>query len=47
MEIYRRVVLPVALGTADNFQTFLDNFFTINLMLPYEAILTWRGARPW
>jgi hypothetical protein len=41
MESHGSVVLPIALGADDNFQTFLINFFIVNPMLPCEAILTW------
>jgi hypothetical protein len=41
METHRSVVLHIALGATDNFQTFLVNFFIVNPMLPYEAIPTW------
>jgi hypothetical protein len=44
METQESVMLPIALGVADNFQTFLVNFFIVDLMLPYEAILTLGGA---
>jgi hypothetical protein len=41
METHGSIMLPVALGTADDFQTFLVNFFIVDPMLPYEATLTW------
>jgi hypothetical protein len=41
METHGSIVLPISLGAADNFHTFLVNFFIVDTMLPYEAILTW------
>jgi hypothetical protein len=41
METHESVVLPIALEAANNFQTFLVNFFIVDSMLPYEVILTW------
>jgi hypothetical protein len=41
METQGSVVVPVTLGVAKDFQTFLVNFFIVDPMLPYEAILTW------
>jgi hypothetical protein len=41
METHESVVLPIALGATDDFQIFLVNFFIVEPMLPYEAILTW------
>jgi hypothetical protein len=34
-------MLSIALGTIDDFYTFLVIFFIVDPMLPYEAILTW------
>jgi hypothetical protein len=42
METHRSVVLPVALGAADNFQAFLVNFFIVDPMLNY-----WLPRRRW
>jgi hypothetical protein len=41
MGTHESVLLPVALGAAEDFHTFLVNFFTVDPMLPYKAILTW------
>jgi hypothetical protein len=41
METHGSVIFPIALGTADDFQIFLINFFIVSTMLPYEVILTW------
>jgi hypothetical protein len=41
METHGSIMLPIALGIADDFQTFLVNFFIVDPMLPYEATLTW------
>jgi hypothetical protein len=41
METQGSAVVPVTLGVAKDFQTFLVNFFIVDPMLPYEAILTW------
>jgi hypothetical protein len=35
------IMLSIALGTIDDFYTFLVIFFIVDPMLPYEAILTW------
>jgi hypothetical protein len=45
MEIHGSIVLPIALGAANDFQTFLANFFIVDLMLPYEATLTWEESQ--
>jgi hypothetical protein len=45
METHGSIALPVALGAADDFQIFLVNFFIVDLMLPYEVILTWRESQ--
>jgi hypothetical protein len=45
MKTHGSIVLPIVLGAADDFQTFLVNFFIVDPMFPYEAILTWgRGG---
>jgi hypothetical protein len=40
METHRNIVLTVALGADDDFQSFLANFFIVDPMLPYEVIHT-------
>jgi hypothetical protein len=45
METHKIVMLPIALGEADNFLTFLVYFFIVDPMLSYEAILTWGETR--
>jgi hypothetical protein len=41
METNGSIVLPIALGATEDFQTFLVNFLIVDPILPYEAILTW------
>jgi hypothetical protein len=41
MEIHGSIVLPIALRVTNDFQTFLVNLFIVDLMLHYEAIITW------
>jgi hypothetical protein len=43
METHGSVMLPVALGAADDLQTFLVNYFIVELMLPYKTILKLGG----
>jgi hypothetical protein len=40
METHRSIKLPIILGVADDFLTFLVNFFIVDPTLPYEGILT-------
>jgi hypothetical protein len=40
VETHSSIILPVAFGATEGFQTFLVNFFIVDLMLPYEAIIT-------
>jgi hypothetical protein len=40
VETHDNIVLPITFGVTEGFRTILINFFIVDLMLPYEAIIT-------